>query len=82
MTEEELKVFEKEHLDHAREKHPYFADGPKEVIFLALCELGEAAQEVAKKGPCWEVNYKSEMLDAIAILERGCLDDDKAEAAK
>lgn len=75
MTEEEVEAFVKERLVSAREKHPHFADNPQEAMFVIFTELGEASQEVAKKGPCWKQNMEYELIDVIATSLRTLLGD-------
>lgn len=75
MTRADLQTEEENHLRHARKKHPDFCGSPESVIFLAAAELGEAAQEAAKRGPCWRENFRYELFDLVAVCERALLGD-------
>lgn len=77
MTDEEIDAFVEERLASAREKHPRFADTPEEAMFVIFTECGEASQEVAKRGPCWEQNFEYELIDVMATCKRALLGDHK-----
>lgn len=61
----------------AETKHPRFADTPEEAMFVIFTECGEASQEVAKRGPCWEQNFEYELIDVMATCKRALLGDHK-----
>lgn len=55
-------------VEHARKKHPHFADDLNHALALALEELGELAKAVNDKKPWDEVC--AEAYDTIAVLVR------------
>lgn len=48
-----------------------------EAMFVIFTECGEASQEVAKRGPCWEQNFEYELIDVMATCKRALLGDHK-----
>lgn len=55
-------------VQHARQKHPHFADDLNHALVLALEELGELAKAVNDNKPWDEVC--AEAYDTIAVLVR------------
>ena len=55
-------------VEHARKKHPHFADDLNHALALALEELGELAKAVNDNKPWDEVC--AEAYDTIAVLVR------------
>ena len=45
--------------------------------FVIFTECGEASQEVAKRGACWEQNFECELIDVMAACKRALLGDHK-----
>lgn len=55
-------------VEHARKKHPHFADDLNHALALALEELGEMAKSINDNKPWNEVC--AEAYDTIAVLVR------------
>lgn len=55
-------------VEHARQKHPHFADDLNHALALALDELGEMVKAINDKKPWDEV--LAEAYDTMAVLVR------------